>query len=204
MTKESRTETPALRALLDQVPLAPLGPGTPVSELRGALSAGDEALFGVVKDGRMARACRAGLWLAFGFLDESHAISQELETPEGSFWHAILHRREPDFANSKYWFRRVGRHPLYEELARDAAELGYLGMGMSWDPFAFVDSCQEHGGEGGEAEETLRRVQRAEWGLLFEWCRARVRLADVSSGLCAPGCEPGGGSSPCMRCRSPT
>jgi hypothetical protein len=46
-------------------------------------------------------ACRAALWLAFDFLDESHAVSQELDTPEGSYWHGLLHRREPDFANPR-------------------------------------------------------------------------------------------------------
>src|SRR5450432_255553 len=55
----------------------------------------------------------AGLWLYFSCLDEAHAVAQDLETPEGSFWHGILHRREPDPANAAYWFRRVGQHPVF-------------------------------------------------------------------------------------------
>ncbi len=60
----------------------------------------------------------AGLWLLAGNLDESHQISQSIESPEGSFWHGIMHRREGDFWNAKYWFRRVGRHPVLSELAK--------------------------------------------------------------------------------------
>src|SRR4029079_11488334 len=74
-------------------------------------------------------ACRAGLWLAFDFLDESHAISQDLETAGGSFWHAIMHRREPDASNSKYWWRRVGEHPVFASLTEAAARLGWGAAG---------------------------------------------------------------------------
>jgi len=37
-----------------------------------------------------ARAMLAGLWLWFDWLDESHKISQQIETPTGSYWHALL------------------------------------------------------------------------------------------------------------------
>src|SRR5262245_30984412 len=95
---------PTLADVLRQLPLAPLGPGTPDRAMGGRLLVLD-ALGTADED--MASACQAGLWLAFDFLFESHAISQELHTPEGSFWHAIMHSREPDASNSKYWWRRV-------------------------------------------------------------------------------------------------
>jgi hypothetical protein len=153
------------------MPLSSLGPGKPDPAARPSLEALDDAAFGGrIADRDMAACCRAALWLAFDHLDESHAISQDVGTVEGSYWHGILHRREPDHANAAYWFRRVGTHPVFTELARRAAELGYPGAGTAWDPFAFNDACEEHRGKGGPVEETLRRVQRAEWELLFAWC----------------------------------
>jgi hypothetical protein len=76
-----------------------------------------------VVDRQFAAACRAGLWLYHDFLDESHRISQEIETTTGSFWHGIMHRRERDYDNAKYWFRRVGQHPTFPSLATAMCEL---------------------------------------------------------------------------------
>jgi hypothetical protein len=154
--------------LLRLMKLAPLGPGKPDESVRGKLKAMDDRSLWPGDPG-MAAACRAGLWLAFDHLDESHAISQELHTAEGSYWHAILHRREPDAWNSKYWWRQVGNHPVFERLAGEAARLGW----RSWDPAAFVDACERERDTGSEGETLLREVQRAEWELLFDWCFQR-------------------------------
>src|SRR5688572_32618825 len=97
-----------------------------MEEHRSALTALSESnLFdpGRARDEAMARCCLAGLWLAFDFLDESHRISQDIETPSGSYWHGIIHRREPDYANSKYWFRRAGRHAIFPAMRRWSALL---------------------------------------------------------------------------------
>lgn len=117
---------------------------------------------------RAPQAALSGLWLYFSCLDESHRLSQEIETVDGSFWHGIMHRQEPDAGNSAYWFRRVGRHPVFPQLAKAAAELGYPA-GERWDPFAFVDYCES--ARAGSAEERLAlEMQRAEWQILFHYC----------------------------------
>jgi hypothetical protein len=163
---------PAVAALLTPPRIAALGPGAPNAAVKPLLMKFDPLsdLGRPVSDREMARACLAGLWLYHDFLDESHTISQDLPSAEGSFWHAILHRREPDAWNSKYWWRRVGAHPVFEDLALDAVELGYRGSGMDWDPFGFVDACEQHRDTGDAAESTLKRVQLREWQLLFAWC----------------------------------
>src|ERR1041384_6128485 len=55
---------------------------------------------------------RAGLYLYFGFWDEAHEVAQSIENQEGSYWHAIVHRQEPDAGNASYWFGQVGSHPI--------------------------------------------------------------------------------------------
>ena len=134
-----------------------------------------------VKDEGMANCCLAGVWLLHDFLDESHTISQGIHTTSGSFWHGIMHRREGDFSNAKYWFRQVGHHPVYEPLAQRAAELGAehgaasasavdrLMAGDTWEPLAFVDMCQA-AVQGGRDRELCLAIQQAEWEKMFHFC----------------------------------
>ena len=148
---------PAVAELLAEPRLPELGPGSPVKSLRGKIEAAAREL---------PPACAAGLWLLFDFLDESHTISQDIPTADGSFWHAIMHRREPDAFNSKYWWRKVGPHPVLKQLAEQAAPLGYAFT----SPEAFVDFCEHVRGTGSPDEELAKRVQLLEWQLLFAHC----------------------------------
>ena len=65
----------------------------------------------------------AGLWLYFSCFEEAHQIAQDDSSAEGSYWHAIVHRQEPDSGNSAYWFRRVGAHPIFHLLVDEAARI---------------------------------------------------------------------------------
>ncbi len=62
-----------------------------------------------------ALAVKAGLHLFNESLDHSHNLSQDIHTPEGSYWHAIMHRMEGDYPNADYWFRIAGGHPAHQE-----------------------------------------------------------------------------------------
>jgi hypothetical protein len=126
-------------------------------------------------------AALGGLFLYFSCADDCHAIVQNVDSPEGSFWHAIVHRQEPDPSNSAYWFRQTGAHPVFPDLARAAAEIAakYPGAkfsaGANWDPFAFIDLCENARRAPGSANENAAvEIQRAEWQLLFDYC-ARSR-----------------------------
>ncbi len=125
-------------------------------------------------DGQMARCCLSGIWLLHDFLEESHTISQGISTASGSFWHGIMHRREGDFSNAKYWFRKVGDHPLFDQLAGEVRKLGEAQQQLvgerGWDPFRFIDDCQSVVGSGSAEEASCRQIQQLEWELLFDYC----------------------------------
>lgn len=142
--------------------LPELGPGTPNEAMRTTLSELTlDTMIPEFRDHDMAMACLSGLWLYHDFLEQSHHISQDLDTPTGSYWHAIMHRREPDPSNSKYWWRHVGSHPVFGLLEK---EFG------AWDASAFVDRCEACRGTGSADEMECRRIQLREWQILFEWC----------------------------------
>lgn len=52
----------------------------------------------------------AALWhQRKGHWDEAHRLAQTVETSEGSWVHALLHREEGDRGNASYWYNRAGR-----------------------------------------------------------------------------------------------
>ena len=126
-------------------------------------------------DRNMGEAIRAGLLLRADWLDASHTVSQGIDTAEGSYWHGIMHRREPDYGNSKYWFRRTGPHPLFQRLAEPADTSGdafdEIVTAGEWDPFSFVDLCEAcDGGSRPELRDELETLQEREIILLLAHC----------------------------------
>jgi hypothetical protein len=112
----------------------------------------------------------AGLFLYFSCLDEAHKIAQDLDTQEGSFWHGIMHRQEPDASNAAYWFRQVGKHAVYPDL-RGEAHKKRFDTGKEWDPCQFIDFCEASRVRPGSYEEEIaKQVQLTEWQLLFDYC----------------------------------
>lgn len=129
----------------------------------------------------LPREALGGLWLYFSCFNECHEIVQDLNSPEASFWHAILHRQEPDSANSAYWFRSVGTHPVFPGLRAAAKRIvdRYPNSGFrvaaKWDPVSFVNFCEKaRQAPGSPSECAALEIQRAEWQLLFDYC-ARSR-----------------------------
>ncbi len=122
---------------------------------------------------------RSAFLLWHDHLDESHTISQNIHSIDGSFLHAVMHRREPDASNAKYWWNRVGAHPCFDALALRAGQwLEKSGQSAlatrllprdEWDAFAFVETC-ERARHGGNAEEVrvLKELQRIEMEVFLE------------------------------------
>ncbi len=140
----------AVQPLFDALPLeqamATLAPR------RGALPALQAVVTSVLREKAIASrpALQSAIWLYVDELDRSHTISQGILDATGSYWHGIMHRREGDFSNAHYWFRKVGDHPA-----------------MSIDGHTFVD---EAGAAHPEDPAALVQRQRDEWANLFVWC----------------------------------
>jgi len=151
--------------------LVPKGPWSP--ELQRDIESLDAG-----KD-RATQAVKAGLLLWNDDLDGCHKIAQDLPDEFGAYLHGVMHRREPDYGNSKYWFRRVGDHPLFPQLRTAALDLLGEAAGLdpyrkslsstpTWDPYRMIDWCES----AGEKREVafLRTLQAIEiQGLTYYW-----------------------------------
>jgi hypothetical protein len=165
--------------------LTPTGPGTPEAGALLKRLTPAQLFTAPVRSPDDARATLAGLWLYHDFLNESHTISQDLHSPAGSFWHAVMHRREGDFSNAKYWYARCRHHPAFPPIAAEGAAalkgsnhaptLVALVRG-EWDPDGFVDVVSAiHRKPTDPMYAAAVELQRAEWRGLFDHCvRAAV------------------------------
>ena len=140
-------------------------------------------------------ALQAGVWQLHGELDESHRLAQAHEG-QGKYqlcdqWHAIMHRREPDYGNAKYWVRQLPHSPHWDELGQIVARWfendvpaavdrwrhRLLGPG-GWKPLVHVELAQAAAGES-TLDHFARRVQWAEMLLLLRqtWQQCQSRHA---------------------------
>jgi hypothetical protein len=66
-------------------------------------------------------------WDGKGNFDRAHDIAQDVESGEGAWVHAYLHRKEGDSGNAGYWYSRAQRpcpkNTLDEEWQHIATEL---------------------------------------------------------------------------------
>ena len=173
-------------------PLPPLAPekewDTELTKQIQAASIADLFDGQTLKDSSLANAVKSALLLWNDALDDSHDISQGVSSKTGSYWHGIMHRREPDYSNSKYWFARVGNHPIFPMLRkrvlnifsaepRQSAQLGRYAEAIeqndNWYAPQFIDWCQDAAGHADdEVVEFLQTVQVEEIKLLLDYsCR---------------------------------
>ena len=161
-----------------------LGPGPrPGTTTEKALNQSlDDLLVGPNLPPVQRQLIRALILLWHDHLDSAHVMALEIENPDGSLLHAIVHRRERDYSNALFWLRRAGRHPAYPEIARRAAffldttENQSLRVKLladaEWSALAFVGLCKQVAGNENAQTMTLSEIQRLESEALLEhFCR---------------------------------
>ena len=144
---------------VSQSPMPSLDGGPACEDLADRLQLASASAWGAMAP-ESRRLAESGLWLLAGDLDRSHSISQSIESKNGSFWHGIMHRREGDFGNAKYWFRKVGTHPAFEMIERHS-------NGDYADPFDFVDACERAVVSSSKLAEVCKLAQWIEWQCLM-------------------------------------
>ena len=120
---------------------------------------------------------RGALLYALDDLGGCHEFFQNTASDLVGYWHGMMHRREADFDNARYWFRRAGSLPFFDNLHRQTAEISSnMTKQFSWDPYLFTGRCEQHRfGEDSETRE-LVRLQQVEFEVVFDysWRQAKV------------------------------
>jgi hypothetical protein len=146
-------------------------PGTlPIDQINPQV----DAIFATSEAPRFTRELsRAAVLLWHDHFDASHEIVQDIENQDASLLHGILHRRQPDFMNARYWFRRVGQHPSFECVV-GKIKITLLTAGVDvvakqiapndkWDPLRFVDFLEDSiRRQDDHYDNLLRQIQAAE------------------------------------------
>ena len=159
-----------LRSLLPKEPLL----WSLTDEYR-ALSDSELANGREILDPREFGLIRGGILYALDELDEAHRIFQDEPSSAGSYWHGMMHRREGDFDNARYWFRRAGRLAAFADMQ---AAVGSGSPNMSrqetWDPYLVTGLCEQVRFGAEELVSECQKLQRAEFDVLFErmWGKA--------------------------------
>jgi hypothetical protein len=123
---------------------------------------------------------RGGLLYALDDLSGCHEFFQDTASSLVGYWHGMMHRREADFDNARYWFRRAGMLPFFDTLHHKAALISAdVAIQLSWDPYLFTGTCEQQR-FGADLDETeLVRLQRAEFEVVFDysWRQAKVGIS---------------------------
>ena len=170
----------ACHDLIDAPDLAPLGPGPRASVTAiGDLNQQVDDVFNRHGSPRKAGLVRSLLLLWHDHLEPSHVISQGEHNPDGSLVHAIMHRREPDYSNAKYWWRSTGDHSCFPAIVEKVEPLvtvdpdlaSLIVPGGTWDPYGFTDAvaCGIRKPESSDRHQLLLQIQKVETEAVLEF-----------------------------------
>ncbi|MEE9405531.1 MAG: hypothetical protein V3V20_11610 [Algisphaera sp.] len=112
----------------------------------------------------------AGLWLHVDELARAHDAVEHVNTPTGAFWHAVVHRREGDFSNARYWYVKASGHPAMDRMDLTGGGAGSGTAVATYDADAFVGRVEKAYARGENNAPALQSMQHKEWKALFEWC----------------------------------
>ncbi len=155
-----------LRKLTPSEPLDWEWPGKIRDASDGTICGGGE-----ITDRKMFALVRGALLCAADALDAAHRIFQDDPSDIASYWHGVMHRREGDFDNARYWFRRAGRLPIFDRMHAVAADVSpNMAKQTSWDASLLTGMCEQAKFGDTDALPECVRLQRVEFDALLEYC----------------------------------
>ena len=163
------------RLLLNPDLLKKLTPTEPLSwDLPSKIrDASDDTISGgkAIADAKAFALVRGALLCAADALDAAHRIFQDDPSDLGSYWHGVMHRREGDFDNARYWFRRAGRLPVFGRMHEAAAQVSpTMARQSGWDGYVLTGLCEQAKfGDHGAISECVG-LQRVEFDELLAYC----------------------------------
>lgn len=124
--------------------------------------------------------CLTLLW--FDYLELAHQIADEEKSTEFYYFHAMIHRRERDFFNARFWFRQTDRrHVVFAEIAREVRKyltqkgdqqlLECLIRDEEWVPLEFLEEILKGFKMDPTSEfvQKLRDIQTIEFACWFKY-----------------------------------
>ena len=140
-----------------------------VIRLRGA---DDAKVFGgaLVPSDAPVGLVRAGLFYYHNALDDAHKQAQVDEGDLAAYWHGMIHRREGDFENARYWMRRAGEQPVFQEMQHRASDAApHMGRQSNWDPYLFIHLCEQYKYGEHEYRKEIGHLQKVEFAVMFDY-----------------------------------
>ena len=132
----------------------------------------DARIFGAlpISPGAPVELVRAALFYYHNALDDSHKQAAKSTGDIAAYWHGMVHRREGDFENARYWMRRAGEQPVFQEMQGRASDGSpHMSRQPSWDPFLFIHLCEQYKYGETEYRKELGHLQRVEFAAMFDY-----------------------------------
>ena len=113
---------------------------------------------------------RAGLFYYHNAIEDSHREAAKGEGDLAAYWHGMVHRREGDFDNARYWMRRAGEQPVFQEMhGRSADGAPNMNRQSNWDPSLFINLCEQYKYGAHEYKKEIGTLQRVEFAVMFDY-----------------------------------
>ena len=113
---------------------------------------------------------RAGLFYYHNALEDAHKEAQKGEGDLASYWHGMVHRREGDFENARYWMRRAGEQPVFQEMQHRASDGSpHMSRQANWDPYLFINLCEQYKYGEVEYKKEIGHLQKVEFAAIFDY-----------------------------------